>query len=571
MKDLKAKKITQKQFIRSFKASKNEQSKIRFGFILGAGASVNSGIKAGGYFAKKWYEEIKEDVGLDALKDFDENNLAQNYTEIFEKRFEANYEEGYEELQGHMDKAKPSIGYSFLAQILNETHNKFIITTNFDTMTEDALFEFKKARPLVLGHEFLSQFVNTIAPTRPTIIKIHRDFLLDPYNRAVDIEDLDSQWKEALQPVLKENAMVVLGYGGNDKSLMDYLKDIDVKDRKPIYWCCRDKENLSENIKELLSENDYVIEINGFDKFMLLLNDGLEFEHLTDKDNIENSQIVKNALKFANEHKKQLEELVKNDDLDDDEKEALTKQLPSWWAYQIKINKEKNIDKKEKIFLEGLMAFEKSHELMGNYANLLSDIKNDYDEAEKYYKKALELEPNHANINGNYAVFLSNIKNNYDEAEKYYKKVLELEPNHANNNGNYALFLSNIKNDYDEAEKYYKKALELEPNHANNNGNYASFLLSQGRKDESSTFLDNAFEYHKNENENDLYLELWFYRLAHFPEYFDEAQKELDKFLAKGVKSIGWDFSQNIQRAKLDGFKDIELLESYAKKISTNE
>lgn len=503
MNDLKAKKITQKQFIRSFKASKKEKSKIRFGFILGAGASVNSGIKAGGYFADKWYKEIKTDIDSEALEswkskleDFDEENLAKHYTEIFEKRFEAHYEEGYEELQVHMDIAKPSIGYSFLAQILNETHNKFVITTNFDTMTEDALFEFKKARPLVLGHEYLSYFVNTIAPTRPTIIKIHRDFLLDPYNKAVDIEELDNQWQKALEPVLKENAMVVLGYGGNDKSLMNYLKNIDVKDRKPIYWCYRDDSELSDNIKELLTENDYVIHINGFDKFMLLLNDGLEFEHLVDRENIENSQIVKNAIEFANEHKKQLEELVKNDGLDEEEQKAVKKLLPFWWEYQMAVDAEKDNNKKERIYKDGLKAFPNSHEL----------------------------------------------------------KQL------------YAIFLNDIKTDYKNAEKYYKEASDLAPNIDMSNGNLAGFLLAQGRKDEAIPFLDKAFKY--NTTKNDLSIELQFYRMAHFPEYFEEAKKELDRLLDEGYKSKGWDFSQNIERAKLDGFEDIELLESYAKRIS---
>jgi hypothetical protein len=42
----------------------------------------------------------------------------------------------------------------------------------------------------------------------------------------------------------------------------------------------------------------------------------------------------------------------------------------------------------------------------------------------------------------------------------------------------------------------------------------------------------------------------------------------LDALLEMGVKSIGWDFSANIERAKEQGFEPIELLQQYADKIS---
>ena len=76
-----------------------------------------------------------------------------------------------------------------------------------------------------------------------------------------------------------------------------------------------------------------------------------------------------------------------------------------------------------------------------------------------------------------------------------------------------------------------------------------------------------AFE--NNTTENDLTVELWFYRLAHFPEYFEEAQKELDRLLADGKRSIGWNFDSNIERAKQDGFEYMGLLREYARKITT--
>jgi protein O-mannosyl-transferase len=566
--EIKAKEISQESLFRLLKDSTQNNSSIHFGFILGAGASVKSGIKSGSELAQKWYEEIKEDLNENDFekwnkdKKINEKNLAESYTKIFAKRFEIDYRAGYEELQRYMDKAEPSIGYSFLAQLLSKTSHKFIITTNFDTMVEDALFGLKEAKPLVLGHELLSKYINPTSPTRPTIIKIHRDFLLDPYNTDDEIKELDEQWKESLEPLLKEHSMIVIGYGGNDDSLMNYLTEI--KDRKPIYWCYRgDKSKLSSKIINLLTKKDFIVQIHGFDKFMLLLNDKLNLGTIIDKEEINNSPIVKNALKYADKYKKQLEELTK-DELNIEEQKAVEKLLPSWWNYELEVQKETNDNKKEEIYLNGLKAYPDSHELKGNYAILLGNS-NRNEEAEILYKEALDIEPNNGNLNNNYATLLHKLNRN-EEAEIFYKKALEVEPNSIIYNGNYAISLQKT-NRYDEAKTFYKNALINEPNHANSNGNYAQLLLIDGKNKEAKSYIENAF---KNQpTENDLIIELWFYRFAHYPEYFEEAQNELETLLEKGIRSIGWDFSRNIEQASKEGHQNIELLEDYARKITT--
>jgi Tfp pilus assembly protein PilF len=63
----------------------------------------------------------------------------------------------------------------------------------------------------------------------------------------------------------------------------------------------------------------------------------------------------------------------------------------------------------------------------------------------------------------------------------------------------------------------YKKALKLDPDHANNNGNYAQFLLIKGEKSQAQVYLDKAFNF--ADNHQSLLSELWFYRLAHYPDY----------------------------------------------------
>ena len=537
------KKVTQAQLIQAVSDANEDGSCVKFGFILGAGASVKSKIPAGGFFADKWFEEIADSIGdtgalsewTSSIEGFDEKNLAASYTKIFDKRFEIDYALGYQELQRHMDKAKPSIGYSFLAQVLAETENKFVITTNFDTMSEDALFDLKDAKPLVLGHEVLSSFVNAASPTRPTIIKIHRDFLFDPYNSDDKIKKMDGRWEKALNPVLRENAMIVIGYGGNDESLMGYLKAIE--DRKPIYWCYRNEGELSDRILDLLTKTDFLIKIESFDKFMLLLSDKLNSRRLIDQENIENSQIVKNAMARAKSYADQLEELAKGD-LDENEQDAIKKLLPSWWDYQLAVQQETDDDKKDAIYCEGLEAYPESHDLMQRYAYFLSRTCKDYERSDSYYQSSLRLAPDSPNHTFNYAVFLQSFLESYEEAEHFYLKALGLEPTLATLNLGYAIFLKNISRDYVKAENYYKKAIALNSDVANCNGCYAQFLLESGRKKEADSYMDTAFE--SLTDEVGLELDLWFYRLAHYSEFQEQAKVEINRLLGEGHKSINW-------------------------------
>jgi tetratricopeptide (TPR) repeat protein len=321
------------------------------------------------------------------------SNPAKYYSEVFDARFKANKVLGNNELQEMITNAKPSIGYLFLAQIIAKTNNKFVLTTNFDTMTEDALFLIKNVKPFVIGHNSLAHLLTTSNPSRPIIAKLHNDFLLDPKSSSKELISLPQGFQDIFNNILKEN-----------------------KTKKPIYWCCRDEKRLSNYAKELLTENDFIVEIKGFDEFMLNLAKELKLDSLIDKDNIDNSKLVKNAKEEAKGFQEQLIDFVGKNREDKDLIKSMKDMLPNWWSYQIKAKKEKDSEKAESIYRDGIKEFPKSSELAENYANFLKNIRNEYDEAEKYYKKALDIEPNDANNNGNYALFLHDIRNEYDEA-----------------------------------------------------------------------------------------------------------------------------------------------------------
>ncbi|MCD4817390.1 MAG: SIR2 family protein [Candidatus Cloacimonetes bacterium] len=263
--------INQNQLIRIFKDSKeNKLNEVRFCFLIGAGASRSSNIPTGWELANKWYNVIKEDLDEKDLKawqeaiKFDEKKISEYYPQIYEKRFESCQEAGYDELKELMEGKEPSIGYMIMEQILAKENHNFVITTNFDFLIEDAVRLYTDTKPFSAGHETLAGFIST-QTERPTIIKVHRDLFLHPFNEIGNTKNLRKEWKNALKPILKNFNLLVLGYGGNDGSMMDYLQEIDHKERKAIYWCKRDSKELNGKINKLLKNNDYLVSIENFD------------------------------------------------------------------------------------------------------------------------------------------------------------------------------------------------------------------------------------------------------------------------------------------------------------------
>jgi tetratricopeptide (TPR) repeat protein len=470
------KELTLKQFITYFKEDRRAEKK--FCFILGAGASKSSGIPTGYELVQEWVADLmKSDEEFTKwLSDerINSDDYASHYSKIFDKRYPINKKDGYAFLEEKMEGKEPSCGYSFLAQILAKGKHNIVITTNFDSLTEDALFIYTNKKPLVIGHASLAGYISSNS-TRPLVVKIHNDLLLSPKSSEKEVSDLDKSFTNNLKDVFKYYTPLVIGYGGNDGSLMDFLGALE-HIGEGIFWFYIEEEKPKQSIVELLREkNGHFIPIKGFDDLMIQLGDALELEKLDST--IEN--IAKNR---ADRYRKQIETITKEKATDNETKQAMAnitdRGKRTWWSYELMARKEENPEKINEIYLQGLKEFSNSPELYGNYAIFLNHIRKDYDSAEKYYRKALEIEPNAADFNGNYALFLHKCIKDYESAEKYYLKSLEIEPNAADFNGNYALFLYEIKKDYEGSEKYFRKSLEVDPEQAYNCNNFALFLVS---------------------------------------------------------------------------------------------
>jgi tetratricopeptide (TPR) repeat protein len=498
-----AQKITTVGFLSEFLARHKKMTDRPFCWVLGSGASFQSGIPTGNTLAMQWLMELHEMEDFNNLplekwataanlgiKGFDFKKVASFYPFIYQRRFRDFREQGYAFLEDAMQKAEPSYGYCVLAQIMSSKQHKVAVTTNFDNLIADAISTYTHDYPLVCGHESLTGFIrpNLI---RPVISKIHRDLLLNPKSEPEEIEKLPPQWENALKVIFDNNTPIVIGYGGNDGSLMGFFKKI-APIKGGIFWCYRIGKEPDQKIHEIVEHHHgRLVPILGFDELMLQLWEKLQLPSpIPDLQKSHDKRVTEfqrqfeelnKTLKQPSETPAVEKELKQVRETAEAAVERLTKEK-DWWAWELKAKAEPDPAKREAIYREGLKDFPESVELIGNFAIFFQQIRKDYDEAERLYRKSLELDPKQANNTGNFAAFVEQVRKDYDEAERLYRKSLELDPKLAIHAGNFALFLQKIRKEYDEAERLYRKSLELDPKNAIHTGNFA-VLMEQVRKD----------------------------------------------------------------------------------------
>jgi len=510
-----AKRITVDGFLDEFKSRHDQMEDRPFCWVLGSGASIQSGIPTGSALVAKWLRELHKLEDFDkvaieqwatadnlGIRGFEYARAANFYPWVYHRRFRDYKEQGYAFLENAMDRAEPSFGYSVLAQIMATTPHKVAVTTNFDNLVADALSIYTRTFPLVCGHESLTGYIRANL-RRPLVAKIHRDLLLAPLSNPDEIAKLPGEWSAALKKIFDRFTPIVIGYGGNDGSLMGFLIELEPIEGG-IFWCYREGSQIDAKIHEVVEHHHgRLVPIAGFDELMLQLQERLQLPFLLPQ------------LQSANEtrvadYQKQFETLTaalrKPADSPTAEAarkparkaaeaavERLTKEK-NWWAWQLKADAEPDPAKREAIYRAALDDFPQNPELMGNLANFMTDVRKNDDEAERLYRKALELDPNHANNTGNLANFMTTVRKDFDEAERLYRKALELDPRHAIIASNFAHFIYIVRKNDDEAEHLYRKALELDPGYATHASNFAQFLCAMGRIDEARALSNRAWQ-----------------------------------------------------------------------------
>ena len=530
----------------------------RYCFILGSGASVESGIPMGGTLEYRWMNclmgeesdretpakdrgetlECAENLSDELQYDFNEvveewkkarkagrNTLpSEYYFDIYKLRFYGDELNGDRYLENIMESAEPSFGYHTLAQLLtDEYNNNMVITTNFDSLAEDALFLYTGKKPLIINHEFEAGFIRDQSIRRPIIAKLHRGLFFKPFNNPADTTGLSGDWEDILRQIFYRYIPVVIGYGGGDRSFMEFL--LREQNLIPkIYWCYVNRYGLpDERIRDLIRKKNegFFVRTDGFDHIMLTMGGKMFFSKISTnatetylrkrtEERIsrynEQYQKLSEAKADSKELKSEVKEFSKNEEKDREERKKNTSLTE--WDYI----REGNACFNNKEYEKALEAYAKALELDPEYVYAYNGRGNaykalgEYEKAVSDYDRALELDPEHVNAyNGRGNTYQA--LGEYEKAVSDYDRVLELDPEYVhayNGRGNTYQALG----EYEKAVSDYDKAIGLDPEYVIGYYNRGNAYQAVGKYEEAladyskALELDPKYEYAYNNRGN---------------------------------------------------------------------
>ncbi|SEP38870.1 SIR2 family protein [Nitrosovibrio sp. Nv6] len=247
--------------------------------LLGAGCSITSDINSAIDLTRQWRNElcgtitdIEEQRAYLKQEHGDWYDPAREYASLFEKKYDLQRQRRMfveKEVSGKI----PSLGYAYLTALVNQNYFNTIFTTNFDDLINEAfyLYSDKHKRPIVCAHDSSINSI-TVTSKRPKVIKLHGDYLFDDLKATTrETESLEQNMKRKFSEFSKDYGLIVIGYSGGDRSIMDTLTSLLKSDeyfKSGIYWCIRKDSEVSEELRKLLwKEKVYFVEIEGFDEF----------------------------------------------------------------------------------------------------------------------------------------------------------------------------------------------------------------------------------------------------------------------------------------------------------------
>lgn len=287
--------LTQEQFIRNYSV----MAKGEVDFFLGAGASIASGIPTGGdlvwEFKRTLYcsecgisTENYKDLALPSTRTmlqeyFDcKGGCPDQYNPMeYSFYFEKCYSDPLARkrfIEGIVSDREPSIGYLCLAEAVAKEKVKNVWTTNFDPLLENALHQLYPKNNVIVCSEANRGSVHLLNPQYPVIGKLHGDYRYDWLrNTESELQQMEDKLKEYVASQLVDKQLVVIGYSGNDESVMSFLESCVENPSllsKGLLWAIRKGSQVNIRVSNLLEKakakgkTAEFIEIDGFDQLM---------------------------------------------------------------------------------------------------------------------------------------------------------------------------------------------------------------------------------------------------------------------------------------------------------------
>lgn len=294
--------MDEKQFIRNFKAFYDGAIDV----FLGSGASFSSGIATGGvlvwYFKREIYctengisQEKFKDLNsetnkrilqeyFDAQEGYPKQGSSEEYSFYFEKCFSSR-EARKNFMESQVVRKTPSIGYLSLASLVVDSKVDNVWTTNFDELMEIAIHQIDETYPFNVCSSANQCAFSNLNRNFSCVFKLHGDYRYDKLqNTSEELRELEDKIRQEFISKLSGKGLLVIGYSGSDESIMGtlerHLEDSQFLS-KGLFWTTLKGCQVSDRVIALVDKlNEQgkassIIEIEGFDSFMLNIYDAL--------------------------------------------------------------------------------------------------------------------------------------------------------------------------------------------------------------------------------------------------------------------------------------------------------
>jgi|GEM_PF-2018428 len=386
-----------------------------------------------------------------------------------------------------IDRKEPSAAYILLACVVNADGIRTIFTTNFDDLVNDAILQETDKKSRIYAHNELVKFINFRSP-RPNIVKLHGDYLFqDMKNTLNETATLQDDQIIKLQEAAQDMGVIVTGYSGADRSIMDAL--YAVKEKRgasfPIYWCARDESTINWRAKHLINTypNSYYVPVDTFEQLVIkLFNDlGCKLRDVEEKK------------KWVEKHHQKAVDILNRPDLKK-QSPTLEKALR---VDEILAQARQKKDVSERVdYLNDMIRKVPPDASLHFWSAYYKAELSRYEEALLDYDKAIELDPDVATAYNNRGSVKNKLQR-YEDALLDYDKAIDLDPTLASAYNNRGLAKINL-NRYEEALLDLDKAIDLDPTNTAAYNNRGLAKINLNRYEEALLDLDKAIDLDPN-------------------------------------------------------------------------
>lgn len=280
------------EFLRSIKQNIDTPHSL----LLGAGASIESGIPSAADCIWDWKREIYLSQNPGAIGNFDNSksegvrrviqrwidsqniypaeNSAEEYSYFAEKAYPI-ADDRRKYFQHLVSNHDPSLGYHLISLLALENIIKSVWTTNFDGMTLKCAHQYSPLVPIEITAETSGRIYRGDVDKELLCIALHGDYKYGALkNTEKELDSQDGELVKALLHELTNRDLIVMGYSGRDQSLMNALQQVySTKGAGKLFWCGYGTRVSSEvkALVEMANKNGraaFYIPTEGFDSTM---------------------------------------------------------------------------------------------------------------------------------------------------------------------------------------------------------------------------------------------------------------------------------------------------------------